>query len=146
MAHPSRVDEETLRTLVAQGLHPGEIGQRMGFGRSTIVDRMKALGLTPQPAAPRPPQARSGVSPRPPVVSTGLPADMASDLQEMVEWWRERRVALQGRAEDSTTQRMTYHVEPRWIEAIRRMADLEGLSITQAVNQALRGYFTRKYT
>jgi hypothetical protein len=42
------------------------------------------------------------------------------------------------------TERTTFHVEQRWIEAIRRQADLDHLSITQVVNEAFRRYFERK--
>jgi len=47
------------------------------------------------------------------------------------------------RASDTTqeTERITFHVERRWIEAIRRQADLDGLTITQVVNQAFRQHF-----
>ena len=39
------------------------------------------------------------------------------------------------------TERITFHVERRWIEAIRRQADLDGLTITQVVNEAFRRHF-----
>jgi hypothetical protein len=39
------------------------------------------------------------------------------------------------------TERITYHVEQRWIEAIRRQADLDGFTYTQIVNEAFRQYF-----
>jgi hypothetical protein len=40
-------------------------------------------------------------------------------------------------------KRITFHVERRWIETIRRQADLDGLTITQIVNEAFRQYFER---
>jgi hypothetical protein len=58
--------------------------------------------------------------------------------------------ALQGRALDTRhpssdtsreTERTTFHVEKRWIEAIRRQADLDGFTYTQIVNEAFRQYF-----
>jgi len=42
-------------------------------------------------------------------------------------------------------ERITFHVERRWIEAIRRQADLDGLTITQVVNQAFRQHFENPY-
>lgn len=147
MAFPSRVDEATVRALHAQGLTPTEIAREMGLARSTLVSRLDALGLPRHPdqeaAAPRrTPVAHSG----PPARPTGIPADLLPDLQEMLQWWRERRDFLQGRDADSKTQRVTYHVEERWIEAIKRQSDLEGLSLTQVVNRIFHAYFTRKST
>ena len=52
-------------------------------------------------------------------------------LQEMVAWWQSRKATLE-QANDASreTERTTFHVERRWIEAIRRQADLDGLTIT----------------
>jgi hypothetical protein len=41
------------------------------------------------------------------------------------------------------TERTTFHVERRWVEAIRRQADLDHLTITQVVNEAFRRSFER---
>jgi hypothetical protein len=63
-------------------------------------------------------------------------------LEELTAWWQERKATL-AKATDTTqeTERMTFHVERRWIEAIRRQADLDGLTITEVVNQAFRQHF-----
>jgi hypothetical protein len=65
-------------------------------------------------------------------------------LQEMVAWWQSRKAILE-QASDATqeTERITFHVERRWIDAIRRQADVDGLTITQVVNQAFRQRFER---
>jgi len=65
-------------------------------------------------------------------------------LQELAAWWQSRKDALT-QACDTTqeTERITFHVERRWIEAIRRQADLDGLTITQVVNAAFRQHFER---
>ena len=68
-------------------------------------------------------------------------------LQEMVAWWQARQATL-AQACDATqeTERITFHVERRWIEAIRRQADLDGLTITtQVVNKAFRRHFENLY-
>jgi hypothetical protein len=66
-------------------------------------------------------------------------------LQELAAWWQERKAIL-AQASDSTqdTERITFHVERRWIEAIRRQADVDHLTITQVVNQAFRHHFERR--
>ena len=41
-------------------------------------------------------------------------------------------------------ERVTYHVAPRWIEAVRREADLSGESYAAVVNRAFREYLRAK--
>jgi len=47
-------------------------------------------------------------------------------LQELAAWWQSRKATME-QAQDASrqTERITFHVEQRWIEAIRRQADLE---------------------
>jgi hypothetical protein len=70
---------------------------------------------------------------------------MISDLQEIVAWWHDRKTSLhQANNASRKTERTTFHVEQRWIDAIRRQADIDHLSITQVVNEAFRQYFAGK--
>jgi hypothetical protein len=70
---------------------------------------------------------------------------MISDLQELVLWWQERKATLHQASDASReTTRTTFHVEQRWIDAIRRQSDLDGLSITQVVNAIFQHHFSRK--
>jgi hypothetical protein len=66
-------------------------------------------------------------------------------LEEIVAWWQGRKATL-AQVSDTTqeTERITFHVERRWIEAIRRQADLDGLTITQVVNRAFQQHFAGK--
>jgi hypothetical protein len=65
-------------------------------------------------------------------------------LQEIVLWWEGRKATLDQAGDAShETNRITFHVERRWIEAIRRQADLDSLTITQVVNEAFRQHFER---
>jgi len=70
---------------------------------------------------------------------------MIPALQEIIAWWQTRKDTL-AQACDTTqeTERITFHVERRWIEAIRRQADLDSLTITQVVNEAFRQHFEGK--
>lgn len=85
-------------------------------------------------------------APRKQRTETPSPDDVVIDLipalQEIVAWWEGRKATLE-QASDATqeTERITFHVERRWIEAIRRQADLDGLTITEVVNQAFRQHF-----
>jgi hypothetical protein len=71
--------------------------------------------------------------------------DLLPDLQELAQWWRARREALQD-GEPSKTERVTFHVEQRWSAAIRQRADQDGTSITHVVNQAFRQFFQERST
>ena len=66
-------------------------------------------------------------------------------LQEMVVWWESRKATLDQASDASQeTERVTFHVERRWIEAVRRQADLDHVTITQVVNRAFATFFTEK--
>ena len=100
-------------------------------------------------ATPR--KKRVDTSPAPDVSTPGGPPvyndeliTMMSDLTEIVTWWQERKTALLlARDAGRETKRITFHIEQRWLDAIRRQADLDHLSITQVVNEAFRRYFER---
>jgi len=66
------------------------------------------------------------------------------DLLQMLAWWRTR----QGERQEppAKLERMTYHIAPRWIEAVRREADHTGDSYAAVVNRALKHYFEGKAT
>ena len=101
-------------------------------------------------ATPR--KKRVDTPPSPDVSTQGIPpvyddllASMMSDLTELVTWWQERKATLhQARDASRETERTTFHVERRWIEAIRRQADLDHLTITQVVNETFRQRFEGK--
>jgi hypothetical protein len=61
------------------------------------------------------------------------------DLLRMLTWWRERQQYAHEPTEK--LERVTYHVSPRWREAVRREADNTGDSYAAVVNRALRQYF-----
>jgi hypothetical protein len=100
-------------------------------------------------ATPR--KKRADASPAPNVSTQGVPPvyediviSLIPDLQELVTWWQERKATLHQESDASRkTERTTFHVEQRWIDAIRRQADLDHLSITQVVNEAFRRSFER---
>jgi Homeodomain-like domain len=136
----SQIDDTQLQALAAEGISPTEIAKRLGIPRSTVRDRLKKLDTAPPPEV-TPEVSTQGI----PHVYNDMLVTMMGDLQELVTWWQERKATLI-QASDATqeTERITFHVERRWIEAIRRQADLDGLTITQAVNEAFRQHFERK--
>ena len=64
----------------------------------------------------------------------------------MLAWWRERKRALQTESDtEQETQRQTYHVQKRYIAAIKRASDLERVSITEIVNRAFKQFFEQYF-
>jgi hypothetical protein len=66
------------------------------------------------------------------------------EIQQMLEWWRTRQQPRHEPAEK--LERVTYHVAPTWIEAVKREADLTGESYAAIVNRAFTQYFAGKST
>jgi hypothetical protein len=66
------------------------------------------------------------------------------DLHRLLDWWRARDQSVQEPA--AKLERVTYHVAPQWIEAVRREADLTGESYAAVVNRAFAQYFAGKST
>jgi hypothetical protein len=66
------------------------------------------------------------------------------ELQHMLDWWRARQQHLHEPAEK--LERVTYHVAPKWIEAVRREADLTRESYAAVVNRAFAQYFAGRST
>ena len=132
--------ETQLRDFHAQGFSQRTMARLLNLSISTVAKRLKQLGLS----APVDPPTR--VSPtRMPHGHPGIPAPMLNDLRELVDWWRDRREALQHAQEASRkTECVTFQVEQRWLEALRRQADLEGTTMTQVVHQAFQAFFAEK--
>ena len=140
------ITDADLQQFLSEGLTQNEIARRTGIPRSTLRRRLQELGV---------PKGKKGVplgliSSTPNVhISTPPPAAITEswdELAEMLDWWRARKHALQieGDAEQET-ERKTYHVQKRYIEAIQRAADLEHVSITEIVNRAFAHYFNREH-
>ena len=139
MATP-QIDDTQLQTLAAEGLSPTEIAKRLSLPRSTVRDRLKRLDLASLPSPTEDVSTHGGL----PVYNDEL-ITMMSDLTEIVTWWQERKTALLQASDASReTERTTFHVERRWVEAIRRQADLDHLTITQVVNETFRHHFEGK--
>ncbi len=90
-----------------------------------------------------------GVAPRvqspPAVFSPALAAELTAvwpDLQALAHWWQERQhLAQQDETPDRKLARQTYHVEQRYIDAVKREADRTGESYAAVVNRAFARYF-----
>jgi hypothetical protein len=78
-------------------------------------------------------------------VSPQVPEDLTAlwpDLQALAHWWHERqRLAQQDETPDRQLVRQTYHIEQRYIDAVKREADRTGESYVAVVNRAFARYF-----
>jgi hypothetical protein len=64
------------------------------------------------------------------------------DLQALAHWWQERqRLAQQEDAPERKLTRQTYHVELRYINAVKQEAERTGESHAAVVNRAFARYF-----
>src|SRR6266446_8017113 len=64
------------------------------------------------------------------------------DLQALASWWQQRQhLAQQDDDPDRKLARQTYHVEQRYIDAVKREADRTGESYAAVVNRAFARYF-----
>src|SRR6266478_666634 len=77
--------------------------------------------------------------------SPALAAELAAiwpDLQALASWWQERQHLVQeAETPDRKLARQTYHVEQRYIDAVKREADRTGESYAAVVNRAFARYF-----
>jgi hypothetical protein len=64
------------------------------------------------------------------------------DLLHMLAWWRDRQRYAQEPSEK--LERVTYHVAPKWIAAVKREADRTSESYAAIVNRAFAQYFASK--
>ncbi len=104
--------------------------------------------ILPAPELPEPP-LEPEVAPRvpspPAALSPALAAELTAvwpDLQALASWWQERQhLAQQDDDPDRKLARQTYHVEQRYIDAVKREADRTGESYAAVVNRAFARYF-----
>jgi hypothetical protein len=132
--------ETQLRNFHAQGFSRRTMASLLNLSPSTVARRLKKLGLS-VPLDPTPRESTKRRSHN----ATAILETMLDDLRELVNWWRDRREALQHVQEASRKmQCVTFQVEQRWIEAIRRQAELDGTPMSQIVNQAFQAFFVER--
>lgn len=140
------IDETKLATLLDQGLSQRTIADQLNISHAALRRHLKQREGTPTETSGTPYWASESI----PEVHHEFPlaADLAqswSELQEIIGWWRERKQYLT-LAVDTTRKRrrQTYHVEERYIDAIRRAADLERTDLAEIVNRAFAQYFAER--
>jgi AraC-like DNA-binding protein len=135
----TNITDDELQQLLSEEIQQNEIARRTGMSRSTLRRRLKKIGTRLATIG-----TSDGSTPK---VYTGIQtavefAESWEEFQEMLAWWRERKRALQTEADtEQETERKTYHVQKRYIEAIQRASDLEHVSIMEIVNRAFKKFF-----
>ena len=135
------ITKDKLRHLLKQGLSESEIARHTGIPRTTIRQRIHALGTCEGHIRGRKPcnePLSEGHR------ETPLPHELLEaweDLKEVQAWWRARKQALQTAHAHQEIQRQTYDVQTRYIAAIACAADAEGVSSMAMVNRAFQQYF-----
>jgi DNA-binding transcriptional regulator LsrR (DeoR family) len=122
------IDDAAITELMEQGLSQRAIAEQLKIPRSTLRRHLEKQKGTPQVHQE--------------CTFANELTQSWDDMQEMLDWWRERKHFL-ALALDTTRKRrrQTYHVEERFIEAIRRAADLERTDQAEIVNRAFERYF-----
>jgi hypothetical protein len=135
----SNITDAELQNLLREGLSHSEIARRTGIARSTLRRRLEKLG-TPNADIGVPDEGTPAVHQSTQAQEKGT--ETGDELQELLNWWRERKLTVQIRDDpEQETERKTYHVQKRYIEAIQRAADMEGVSIMEIVNRAFKQFF-----
>jgi IS30 family transposase len=135
--------EDDVPALLAQGMSQRAIAKQLKIPRTTIQRIIaRQRGVPARPA----PEVHAGIATIMPGEDMAplerFTPDMRFDLVEIVEWWRQRKkIAQEYAGTPRETKRMTYHVEPRYIDLIAEYAKAEGVSITDIVNRAFRQFF-----
>ena len=60
-------------------------------------------------------------------------------IRRMFEWWKSREELAAQKPEK--LERFTFHMDPKWMELIKREADLSGETYAAVVNRAFSKYF-----
>ena len=97
------------------------------------------------PAPPPEPEVAPRVPSPPAALSPALAAELTAvwpDLQALASWWQARQHQAQQEDDpDRKLARQTYHIEQRYIDAVKREADRTGESYAAVVNRACARYF-----
>jgi DNA-binding Lrp family transcriptional regulator len=132
-----QLDEGQLKALHDQGKTHTEIARLLKLPRSTVRDRLERLAQsTPVETGDMSINGHTG--------DTSRLWALHDTLEEMAAWWESRKAALRDAQDgDRVTRRVTFFVEKRHEDAIRRQSDIDGLTYTAIVNEALRQYFSK---
>ena len=99
----------------------------------------------PAPPGTDAPEVAPRVQSPPAALSSHLMEELTAvwpDLQALAHWWQERQHLVQeAETPDRKLARQTYHVEQRYIDAVKREADRTGESYAAVVNRAFARYF-----
>jgi hypothetical protein len=140
---PPDITDDELRQLISEGVSQRKIARQTGIPRSTLQLRLKQLQVyevhrgTPTIIPRGTPKV--DLNPQTPAELDAIKVD----LLEVAAWWRARKMRRVDPRRPQTTKRQTWHVDVRWIEAVREAADAEAVSQAEIVDRALQQFFER---
>lgn len=160
---PTPIDPVRYNELKSRGLSDRQIAKEMGIPESTFRHRKKsAENLEGGPKAPK------SIHESKPEVDLGIPSTPKENiqldysgkpdsdqgtlfqeiiefwptLQEMFKWWDDRKAS--SHLPQEKLERFTFHIQPKWMEAIKRESDKTGETYAAVVNRAFSKYFGGK--
>jgi hypothetical protein len=99
----------------------------------------------PAPPGADDPEVAPRVASPPATLSPALVEELTAawpDLQALAHWWQARQhLAQEDETPNRKLTRQTYHIEQRYIDAVKREADRTGESYAAVVNRAFARYF-----
>ena len=139
----TNITDAELQQLLSEGLSQTEIARRTSISRSTLRRRMEKLS-TSQVGTSVPDEGIPDVYDSTQISKQA--SETGDELQEMLDGGENVNAHCRSkRALIRKPERQTYHVQKRYIEAIKRASDLEHVSIMEIVNRAFAHYFNREH-
>ena len=156
------LDLDRYNALRSQGFSTRRIAKEMGIPESTLREnlspktRVRNNESIPEVSQEIPSSSLPKVDIGIPLQSTLIPAqsipevhleipfqelgELLPTIRKMVKWWQAREdIAAQ---KPEKLERFTFHMEPRFMELIKREADLSGETYATVVNRAFSKYFS----
>ena len=127
-------------------LPASELPEELPLHETLLPKPPEASYSLPAPSETDEPEVAPRLTPLQAAFSPALAAELAAlwpDLQALASWWQQRQhLAQEDESPDRKLVRQTYHIEQRYIEAVRRESDRTGESYAAVVNRAFARYFT----
>jgi hypothetical protein len=137
-------DYAAYAALITDGVSQREAFARLGVKRSTGQDALKrrqSVAVEVLPRRPPGPQGPLQPSRALPVPTAGELEAMRTDLRELVDWWRGRKLRQAQPRQVRETISWTVHLDPTWKARVEELADAERRRLTDVVDEIFRTYF-----
>jgi hypothetical protein len=152
---PRIFDDATIDQLLAEGLSINQAADRLNIPRTSLKRHLqkresqeessKVDQSTPESTAtkalmvyPSQPLSTPALNPQ----QVGELSQLLPVLRQMAQEWIEHRQLMQvNQSQPKSTVRWTYHVEERWVQAVKDHAKRHRLSESAVVNLIFQSFF-----